>query len=162
MVTLIVGGILIAVMLALGLYGLRQAAAEYRHVRRTVQCPVCMGNGVIPIADPNGDPQLDSERTCPDCLGDGRTTEDEVRASRADLVANRIEHELERRGYRIVVSHYRSLDPGKRWEAGALWRAHAKDPMVTPVAGPVTGATRLTAVSRLAGALNIDVRRIPS
>lgn len=124
--------------------------------RLEIPCPFCHGQGVIPVGHPSGDPQLDSERDCPDCGGDARLTAGEIRASRAaDAVADRIERAVHAAGFQTVVSHYPGMPRRERWEVGALRDGHV-------IAGPVTGETRLTAINALAGELRIDVRRIPS
>lgn len=144
-----------ALLGALTIILLMQLRAD-RRKPTTVPCPFCHGQGVIPVGHPNGDPQLDTDRECPDCAGEARLTTDEIDASTAaDRIADRIERAIHASGFQTIVSHYPGMPPSQRWELGALL-----DGRVT--AGPITGATRLTAMNALAHELGIDVRRIPS
>jgi len=141
--------VLIGLLVIAHLYDLRK--------RHLVICPVCNGDGVIPVAHPSGDPQREGDAECRDCAGDGRLTAGELRqGSAADAIADRIEREISKRGAKVIVSHYPGLEPDKRWETGAM------DPWGQVTAGPVTGPSRLTAISRLAAQLGVDVRRITS
>jgi len=150
-------GLAFTIYLTLGLAGVLVLAHLHDRRKRVVTCPLCNGDGTIPVAHPSGDPQREGDTECLDCVGEGKLTAGELRhGSAADAIADRIERELSRHGAKVIVSHYPGLEPEQRWETGAMntWG------QVT--AGPVTGPSRLTAVSRLAAQLGVDVRRITS
>jgi len=149
-------GLELSIILVLGLTGVLVLA--HLHDRRkptTIPCPVCNGRGDIPVAHPSGDPQLDSERECPACLGDELQELDAFGTTAANMLADRIERALQSLGLEVIVSHYPRLEPKRRWEIGALkpngrWAGH------------VTGESRLTAMHKLARQHGVDVRRIPA
>ena len=149
-------GIEFSIIFVLALLGLLVIAhlREHRN-RHVITCPVCNGRGDIPVSHPSGDPQLDSERECPACLGDELQELDAFGTTAADMLADRIERALQSLGLEVIVSHYPRLEPKRRWEIGALkpngrWAGH------------VTGESRLTAMHKLARQHGVDVRRIPA
>jgi len=130
-----------------------------------VTCPLCRGQGVLPVGHPSGDPQLDRERECPDCLGDGALTRGEFdQLTPAQRLGERIIRELARNGYQVVVSEYPGMPALKRWEAGAFTSigTGVGRGVGSLAAGPYTAPTYLGAVSQVAQKLNVDVRRITS